>query len=232
VLAAYLWAQRSPADTPPSPTTQNTQTQRPTPAPILPASFNKSAHSTTDPASIWVVVNKQHPLQPQTYAPTDLQTVGGGHYLRAEAAAALAQMIAGAKQAGLTITPASGYRSYATQTTVYNNEVAANGQDRADSQSARPGYSEHQTGLAVDIAGGGCSIDDCFGDTAEGKWTAANAYKYGYILRYVADSTTVTGYRGEAWHFRYVGSDLATEMHSRGILTLEEFFGISGGTGY
>jgi D-alanyl-D-alanine carboxypeptidase len=195
--------------------------------------FDRTARSTIDPASIWVVVNKQHPLNPRNYAPADLSAVGSGQYLRSEAAAAFQQMVAGAKRDGLVLTAASGYRSYDTQVSVYNKEVADFGQARADSESARPGYSEHQTGLGVDIAGGGCSIEDCFAGTAEGRWAATNSYKYGYILRYTTANSTVTGYRAEAWHFRYVGPELATELHNLGDHgTLEEFFGVSGGASY
>jgi D-alanyl-D-alanine carboxypeptidase len=191
--------------------------------------FDKSAYSQTDPNSIWVIVNKKHPLQPINYAPTDLTSVGNNQVMRVEAAQALSNMFAGAKAAGTALQADSAYRSYPTQVSVYNAEVKAYGQARADSESARPGYSEHQTGLAVDIGGDGCHIADCFATTTSGKWAAANAYKYGFILRYPADKVTVTGYRYEPWHFRYVGVSLATEMHNQGIETLEEFFGVSGG---
>lgn len=194
--------------------------------------FNKTEFSTTDPASPWVIVNKQHPLQPLDYAPGDLTTVGNGQQMRTEAAEHLLQMIADAKAARLTIYAASGYRSYSTQVNVYANEVKSYGQAVADSESARPGYSEHQTGWAVDIGGGGCNITDCFGSTAEGKWTAANAYRYGFILRYTPADSSVTGYRAESWHFRYVGMTLSTYMHSSGTATLEEVFGVSGGSTY
>lgn len=194
--------------------------------------FDKTQFSTTDPASPWVVVNKLHPLNPTEYAPADLTNVGGGQVMRAEAASALTTMLADAKNAGFTVTAASGYRSYATQVTVYNNEVKTFGQETADSESARPGYSEHQTGWAIDLASGGCSITDCFGDTVGGKWVTENAYKYGFLLRYTPADTAVTGYRAETWHFRYIGVDLATEMRTQNIATLEEFFGISGGAAY
>jgi D-alanyl-D-alanine carboxypeptidase len=194
--------------------------------------FDKTAYSTTDPTSPWVVVNKQHPLNPRDYAPSDLTAVGNGQYMRAEAASALTTMLAAAKTAGYIVTPASGYRSYSTQVSVYNKEVTEYGQATADSESARPGFSEHQTGLAMDLASGNCSITDCFGDTPGGKWITQNAYKYGFLLRYPADKTDVTGYRAESWHFLYVGVNLATELHSQGIETLEEFFGITGGTTY
>jgi D-alanyl-D-alanine carboxypeptidase len=192
-------------------------------------SFNKQQYSVTDPNSPWVVVNKKHPLNPKTYAPTDLTAVGGGQYMRAEAARALTRMVADAKVAGYVLTPASGYRSYDTQVSVYNNEVKAYGKAVADSESARPGYSEHQSGWAIDLSSGGCNISDCFGDTPGGKWATANAYKYGFLLRYPADKVDITGYRHETWHFRYIGTKLSTELHRRSVHTLEEFFGIAGG---
>ena len=196
------------------------------------SSFDKQAYSTSDPASPWVVVNKQHPLNPLTYAPTDLTAVGNGQFMRAEAATALASMLAGATVAGYSVTPASGYRSYQTQVATYSSEVKSYGQAVADSESARAGYSEHQTGWAMDLASGGCSITDCFGDTPGGKWVADNAYKYGFLLRYSPSNTSATGYRAESWHFRYVGTKLAQELHDESISTLEQFFGISGGATY
>jgi len=126
----------------------------------------------------------------------------------------------------ISIGALSGYRSYSTQVTVYNNEVANYGQAVADSESAKPGTSEHQTGLAVDVGGGGCGIEDCFGTTAEGKWLAANAYNYGFIVRYTAAKQSITGYRAEPWHIRYIGSELSQEMHKENITTLEEFFSL------
>jgi len=190
------------------------------------AAFDKKAHSIDDPASIWVVVNKTRPLNPVQYAPTDLVAVGNAQQMRKESASALATLIAAAKAQKLSIAPLSGYRSYATQVAVYNNEVAKYGQATADSESAKPGTSEHQTGWAVDVGGGGCGIEDCFGNTAEGKWLAANAFQYGFIIRYPADKVNVTGYRAEPWHIRYIGTDLSQEMHAQGITTLEEFFGL------
>ena len=200
--------------------------QKDTKASVTTPSFDKNKHSTTDPASIWVVVNKSRPLNPLTYAPTDLSNVGGNQQLRKEAATALTTMFSAAAKEKLILKPLSSFRSYATQVTVYNREVAANGKAIADTQSAQPGKSEHQTGWAIDIGGGGCGIEDCFGNTKEGKWVAANAYKYGFIIRYVAGKEAVTGYRAEPWHIRYIGVELATEMNKKGIQTLEEFFGL------
>jgi D-alanyl-D-alanine carboxypeptidase len=194
--------------------------------------FDKKRYSLDQADSLWVVVNKQRPLNPLQYAPADLMNVGSSQQLRQTAATALAQLIAAAKTEGLSISPMSGYRSYATQVGVYNNEVKGFGQAQADRESARPGYSEHQTGLAIDVGGGGCGIEDCFADTAEGKWLAAHAYEYGFIIRYPKGKENVTGYRYEPWHIRYVGKDLADEMHRTGALTLEEFFNLPAALNY
>lgn len=210
-------------DTSPAKTDQN-QTTVP--------NFDKSQYSLTNPTSKWLVVNKTRPLQPKDYAPTDLVSVGGGQTMRSEAAVALGQLQTNARQAGLIITAASGYRSYNTQVQVYNNEVQAYGQAVADSESARPGTSEHQTGWAVDVAGGGCSVDDCFANTAEGKWVALHAAEYGFIVRYPEGKQNVTGYRYEPWHLRYIGSDLSQEMAKQNIKTLEEFFGLPAAPDY
>lgn len=206
--------------------------EHPKPEAAEPQSDEPVSYSTKEASSLWVVANKQNPLNPKSYAPSDLVIITGGQYLRAEAAEALARMIATAKAAGLTITAPSAYRSYDTQAYVYNNEVKTNGQAVADSQSARPGYSEHQTGLAVDIAGGGCSITDCFATTAEGKWAAAHAHEHGFILRYPPGKQGITGYRYEPWHFRYVGKQLAAEMKQKGAQTLEEQFGLPAAPNY
>jgi len=204
--------------------------------------FNKRQYSLTDPNSIWVIVNKQHPLQPISYAPTDLRypsvplRVPGlpEMQMRNVAATALEQMFAAANAVGLHLVVSTAYRSYSYQQTLYDGYVSSQGQAAADQGSARPGFSEHQTGLAVDIRNSSdtCSLESCFGTTPEGEWLAANCYKYGFILRYPADKETITGYEYEPWHFRYVGTSLSNEMHKDRIETLEEFFGVSGGTTY
>lgn len=196
------------------------------------ASFNKTQNSLTDPTSPWVIVNKQHPLQPLSYAPTDLVAIGNGQQMRAAAATAALSLFASAKKAGYSLTADSGYRSYQTQIKAYNSIVQGYSQSYADSISARPGYSEHQTGWAVDIGTGSCNVQDCFSSTAGGKWTIAHAYEYGFILRYPPGLTSITGYDHEAWHFRYVGTVLSTQLHKQGVQTLEQFFGVSGGTTY
>lgn len=200
--------------------------------------FDKSKFSLTDPNSIWVIANKQRPLQPNDYAPDDLVLLDthrrGSQYMRSEAAQALKDMFAAAEADGYQLSALSAYRSYGVQVSVYNSEVQAYGRATADTQSARPGHSEHQTGLAVDIgkAGGPCGIEDCFGDMPEGKWAAANAHRFGFIVRYQPGKDDITGYRYEPWHLRYVGIELATEMHKTGAQTLEEFFGVEAAPTY
>jgi D-alanyl-D-alanine carboxypeptidase len=181
-----------------------------------------------DPAGLSVLVNKSRPLNPASYAPGDLVNArGSGQYLRAEAAAWLNGLFQGAADAGTGgLAVVSGYRSYAQQQQLYAYYVSIYGQAQADLISARPGYSEHQTGLAVDVgnANGSCGLSTCFGDTAAGIWVAANAYKYGFIVRYPNGYTGTTGYSYEPWHLRYVGVDLATDMKRRGIPTMEHYF--------
>ena len=205
-------------------------------------SFDKSILSKTNPSSIWVVVNKQHPLMPKTYIPDDLVTpslplrVPGNEtmQLRSAPAKALEAMFAAAKTNNLNLMIASGYRSHNYQVSLYGGYVSSLGQSQADIQSARPGFSEHQTGLAVDIEplSKNCELAQCFAQTPEGQWLVANAYKYGFILRYTDATTMVTGYEGEPWHYRYVGVELATELHTTNVVTLEQFFAINGGSHY
>ena len=135
-----------------------------------------------------------------------------------DAQAAFNEMQAAAKKDGYNLTIVSGFRSYSYQNQLYNNYVARDGKAAADTYSARAGYSEHQTGLAMDINNASSS----FNNTAEAKWIAANCYKYGFILRYPKGKENITGYMYESWHVRYLGKQLAKEVYDSG-LTLEEF---------
>ncbi|WP_450091382.1 M15 family metallopeptidase [Pseudoclavibacter endophyticus] len=150
-----------------------------------------------------------------------------GHSLRSEAASAVQTMFTAASAAGYALDMTSGYRSAESQTQLYEGYVADLGQEGADATSARPGYSEHQTGLAADISApdAGCVLEACFGATEAGQWLSANAWQYGFILRYPDGVTHITGYEYEPWHFRYVGAEVATAMHEQGIVTYEEFLG-------
>lgn len=185
--------------------------------------------SVGDNAAI-ALVNKQHPL-PSGYAPADLVTPAvlsvappGSTLLAAPAANAAQDMFASAARDGVTLTLASGYRSYATQAQVNGDLVSSLGPEAAGEASAPPGRSEHQTGLAFDIAdgNGACSFEPCFADQHAAVWAAANAHRFGFIIRYPAGAEMVTGYAYEPWHLRFVGMDAAAAIHSRGI-TLEEY---------
>jgi zinc D-Ala-D-Ala carboxypeptidase len=146
-------------------------------------------------------------------------------HVQAETALAMEQMFAAAKADGLNLMLASGYRSYSEQSILYARYSAQSGVQQADTFSARPGHSEHQTGLAADIepASRQCEVDQCFADTPEGLWLAANSYKYGFIIRYQKTTQALTGYEYEPWHVRYLSTDLAQQLHSSGQ-TLEQFF--------
>ncbi|GAC1390542.1 MAG: M15 family metallopeptidase [Candidatus Saccharimonadales bacterium] len=207
---------------------------KPTQAPMV---FNKNLFSLDDPTSYWVVVNKLRPLQPKDYVPSDLTTPNvplrlspssSEMHIRLQVGQSLEKMFTAAKADGISLMIASGYRSYQLQTSIYNANVVQLGQAGADQSSARPGTSEHQTGLAIDIepTSRQCEVMTCFGDLAEGKWLAANAYKYGFIIRYTKTSQSVTGYEYEPWHIRYVGIELSTELQSEHVATLEEFFNL------
>lgn len=192
-----------------------------------------------DPAREWVVVNKARPLNPMTFAPAPFGdpalVVDGAGSLRADVSQALDQLSAAASGGGIgSIALASGYRSYDTQVQTYSGQVAQYGQAQGDALSARPGYSEHQTGLAADVVScaGGCGSIDSFGGTPAGAWVAQNAWQYGFIVRYVAGQTPVTGYDPEPWHLRYIGVALATAYHDGGFSTLEQFFGLAAAPAY
>ncbi|HEY5806065.1 MAG TPA: M15 family metallopeptidase [Candidatus Saccharimonadales bacterium] len=201
--------------------------------------FNKKLHSLTDPTSPWVVVNKKRQLSPKNYAPTDLRTpsmsIGSASQrVSGQTAVALEALAKAAASEGVNLMIISAYRSYETQINIYNSEVRGFGQAQADRESARPGHSEHQTGWAADIgtASGKCEIKTCFADTSEGQWLAANAYKYGFVIRYPDGKEHITGYMYEPWHIRFVGTELSGEMYKTKTQTLEEFFGLPAAPGY
>lgn len=239
LLAVAVWYQAyvvAPGNTVAQSSTDTTTKPQPT-------GFNKQQYSLSDPASLWVIVDKLIPLNPKTYVPANLvipnvplrsNISSDEEHMRSDSAAALEQMFAAAKQAGINLNIQSGYRSYSFQSALYSRYVAQQGQATADTQSARPGYSEHQTGLAVDVGTvrGVCEVDQCFGTTPEGQWVATNAFRYGFIVRYPDGKQAITGYEYEPWHLRFVGTALATEMHNKGITTLEEFFGLRAAPNY
>lgn len=160
-----------------------------------------------------LIANKTYSL-PSTY----------GNGLTNETMAAFNEMKSAAANDGVELKIVSGFRSYNTQKSTYNYWVSIDGAQIADTYSARPGYSEHQSGLAFDLN----SIDDGFGETKEGKWLSNNASKYGFILRYPKGKVNETGYKYEPWHFRYVGKTLSSKLYNNGEwTTLESYFGIT-----
>ncbi len=158
-----------------------------------------------------LIVNKSYPL-PEGYEP-------GG--LLPQVQRAFNDMVAAAKEDGVSLWIVSGYRSYETQRKLYNNYVATYGKASADTYSARPGHSEHQTGLAFDVN----TISYSFGTTSTGKWLQQNGATYGFIIRYPEGKQSITGYIYEPWHLRYLGTELATKVVESG-LCLEEYFNI------
>jgi zinc D-Ala-D-Ala carboxypeptidase len=196
--------------------------------------FNKQQYSVTDSSSLWAIANKKRPLS-KGYTPAKLvvpnvplRLAPGEEQMKVSdvMAPALEALFAAAKKDGINLTLSSGYRSEALQIQFYNSYVARDGQEAADKYSARPGTSEHQTGLAADVipANDKCHLEVCFADTPEGKWVAAHAHEHGFVIRYMKDKESVTTYQYEPWHLRYVGTDLANELYRTG-LTMEEFFG-------
>jgi len=192
-------------------------------------STTATAHcDVNDPTSILVVVNKKHCVNPPSWAPPDLTSLDG-YLMRSITATYMQQMMEAAAAAGMPFGITSAYRSYDDQVATYNSWVQVNGSTAsADTVSARPGYSEHQTGLAADLKTDGCVLE-CFAGTAQYNWLQQNAANYGFIQRYPAGLTGITGYAPEPWHWRYVGSDTALAMKRSGVQTLEEYLGVSGG---
>ncbi|MDD3187230.1 MAG: M15 family metallopeptidase [Bacilli bacterium] len=173
-----------------------------------------------------ILVNKYNTLE-SSFAPSDLVDISiqyayDGHQIRDAVNTAYISMARAAAKEGLTLIVNSSYRSYEKQETTYNSLVSSKGKTVADQTAARPGYSEHQTGLAIDITTR-LEDDEEFVDTEEFTWLKENSYKYGFILRYPEDKEDITGYAYEPWHYRYVGVDVATQIYNEGI-TFDEYY--------
>ncbi len=185
---------------------------------------------------ILILVNKTHALA-EDYWPDDMVTVtryveGVGNNdtrkMRREAAEALEKLFAGAEAAGHQIKMRTGFRSYSYQASLFSSYASKNGEEAANKYSARAGQSEHQTGLCCDVSSPSVSwaLSYNYGNTDEGKWLAAHAHEYGFIIRYLEGKEEITGYVYEPWHIRYVGVDAAKEIYEKGMC-LEEYLGIT-----
>lgn len=180
--------------------------------------------------SIDVMVNKKHPLIPLDFTPVlGSANCSGGVSIAVTAASDLTVLCDAAVSAGLPLGASSSYRSYSTQVSTYNYWVSRDGQAAADTYSARPGYSEHQTGLSLDFrVPGGASLD-AFTGTAQQRWLATNAWRYGFVQRYTASGSAESGYMEETWHYRYIGREAAADYTNRGMTSLETYWGMPGG---
>ncbi len=181
---------------------------------------------------ILILVNKKHPLKAD-YVPKPLiipnvnfifKYPDEKQYMQTKAARALEKLFHAAKNEYVFLYAVSGYRSYARQVSIYNRHVETIGQIQADRVSAKPGHSEHQTGLAMDVTSENVNftLSQEFADTREGKWLAKNAHKYGFIIRYPRDKELSTGYSYEPWHLRYVGTNAAGEIFKDNLI-LEDY---------
>ena len=187
--------------------------------------FYKNIKKVKNPDSIDVLVNKNHQLD-KNYIPNDLVKLSlicanEDKFLRQEAALKFEEMCLEARKQGYKIIAVSSYRSYFYQEELYNYYVRTLGEKRALEASAKPGHSEHQTGLVIDIEGSIGKYSD-FETTEEFIWMKENAYKYGFILRYPKNKKNITGFKYEPWHYRSVGKDVAKIIHENNI-TLEEY---------
>lgn len=182
-------------------------------------------------SSTWALVSKTHSIS-VNYIPTDLKISNvatrtdksdAERSVRSIIEKPLISLFSAATDAGYQLMIGSGYRSAALQKIYFDSLAASVGDAAANQAIARPGQSEHQTGLAVDLStiARNCYLDNCFAQTGDGMWLVNNAYKYGFTLRYPSGKESITGYQYESWHFRYVGIDLATALHESG-LTLDE----------
>lgn len=175
-----------------------------------------------------ILVNKYYELGGE-YVPDDLVDVplkyyyGDAKKVRSEVYDAFLKMWEAANSEGIYLIIDSAYRSYDSQVEVYKYYEDLKGTKEADKIAARPGYSEHQTGLSLDIYSKECTSAKTFSESVSYNWLINNSYKYGFILRYPKDKKNITGYDYESWHYRYLGVDLATKVYNEGI-TYDEYY--------
>ena len=175
-----------------------------------------------DPDSLFVVVNKYNYLD-ANFIPKNLKPLfnNSNATMVAEAADAYEELVNAAKKDGITLVATTAYRSYGFQSTLYNNYKAKDGEQAADTYSARPGYSEHQTGLAADLNDPNYSARRLSPEDYE--WLKNNCDKFGFIIRFPEGKEDITGYQEEDWHIRYLGKETAKKVKDSG-LTLDEYY--------
>ena len=190
----------------------------------LDSDYYTNIKETDTSLGILMLVNKYHKL-PEDYLPENLRVIkslynrGSNGKLMEEVALAFEEMAAAALLDNITITNLSAYRSHDLQGRLYNGYVKRDGVKAADTYSARPGHSEHETGLCLDVN----NINDTFQYTEQYKWLVKNCYKYGFIERYPEGKEDLTGYKYESWHYRYVGKEIANYIHENNI-TFDEYY--------
>lgn len=184
------------------------------------------------PEKLEALVNKKRGLL-SDYIPEDLVMIEvpmdierpESRMLRSVASDALTELFKEAEKIGFKLYAASGYRSYITQVNLFKSYAEKHGEAEANRFSAKPGHSEHQTGLTMDVTIESVNFDlvEEFGETPEGKWLDENANKFGFIIRYPKGTEEITGYLYEPWHLRYLGIDLATKVYESN-LTYDEYW--------
>ena len=179
--------------------------------------FDIPSDSYDDP---YIIVNKYYKV-PDGYRPPDLEDYGG-HLLRKETGDMYMKMREAAASEGFNFYVVSAYRSVEYQRNLYNGYLEDDSRENVDRYSARPGYSEHHTGMALDVFGSSPGLRE-FENTPEYPWVRDNAHKYGFIIRYFEDTEDITGYESEPWHLRYIGVEAATDMYEKGIRSFEEY---------
>lgn len=189
------------------------------------SNFYKNINFIDNPNNYLVLVNKNNQLK-SNYIPNDLESISllysnADKYLRSIARVQFEKLSEDAANLGYRIVAVSAYRDYNYQNELFNYYVKEKGLEYALDCSAKPGHSEHQTGLAVDVEGSNKDYDN-FIDSKEYNWMKDNAHKYGFILRYPKGKEHITGFKFEPWHYRYVGINLATYLYQNN-LTLEEY---------
>ena len=171
-----------------------------------------------------ILVNKYHILS-SDYEPEDLVQIEsdyGSGRLREKVYEAYKSLCDKAREEGYPLRVVSSYRSYAYQEGLYNKYLGRDSKENVDTYSARPGHSEHQTGMAIDVSLPGVSLDD-FGKTEAARWLNEHCMEYGFIVRYPKDKIGITGYIEEPWHIRYLGVDIAKDVYAKGI-TYDEYY--------